>query len=459
MNINVLQIIHNDIKPLAKLALPLAVISLVGACIGFFETVFLAHFSHEAMAAGAIVSWLFGLFIVIIFGILSGINVLVAHQHGAKDKNTISLIIRDGLLLAIILTIPSVFLFWNIGSLLLFFGQDSSLIILTESYLHVLVWGLLPAFVVVTFISFLIGLGHTRQVFYVTVCSVILTLFFSFIFIFGIGGLPRLGIAGSSLGIAISYWIIMFFLIIFFLIKRDYHIYFANIFYISMPIYALEILKIGLPIGLMYCFEIGFFFVLTLIVGSISLQLLAANQIVLQYFGILMSIIFGIAQAVTVRMGHLLGAKDIVSAKKVKNAGIILSLIFITICAVVYLLFPKVLISMDFDVNNPQNELTVKLAERLFIIGALFQFFDGTRVALFGALRALGDTKFTLIISVFSFWCIALPLGYFLRIRFNLGGEGLWIGMVFGSLISTLILHWRFNSRFYMSFEKFYNRC
>jgi multidrug resistance protein, MATE family len=62
------QMYQHDLKPLLKLALPLVLTGLVGACIGFFETVFLAHLSHKAMAAGALVSWLFGVFVVIIFG-------------------------------------------------------------------------------------------------------------------------------------------------------------------------------------------------------------------------------------------------------------------------------------------------------------------------------------------------------------------------------------------------------
>ena len=61
------QMYQHDLKPLLKLALPLVLTGLIGACIGFFETVFLAHLSHKAMAVGALVSWLFGVFVVIVY--------------------------------------------------------------------------------------------------------------------------------------------------------------------------------------------------------------------------------------------------------------------------------------------------------------------------------------------------------------------------------------------------------
>ncbi|MDP3562272.1 MAG: hypothetical protein Q8R83_08870 [Legionellaceae bacterium] len=69
------EVIKRDLYPLIRLAFPLVLTGMVGASIGFFQTVFLAHLSHEAMAAGALVSWLFGVFVVIIFGTLSSINI------------------------------------------------------------------------------------------------------------------------------------------------------------------------------------------------------------------------------------------------------------------------------------------------------------------------------------------------------------------------------------------------
>ena len=78
--------IKTDIYPLLRLALPLALTGLVQSAVWFFETVFLAHLSPEILAAGSLVSWLFGTIIVIMFGALSSINILVAHKHGEKDQ-------------------------------------------------------------------------------------------------------------------------------------------------------------------------------------------------------------------------------------------------------------------------------------------------------------------------------------------------------------------------------------
>jgi MATE family multidrug resistance protein len=439
--------IKRDLYPLIKLAFPLVLTGMVGASIGFFQTVFLAHLSHEAMAAGALVSWLFGVFVVIIFGTLSSINVLISHKHGAKDVRGISRVTRDGLFLALLLSIPAVFLFWNMAPIFLFFGQNQSVVMLAEPYLHALTWGLLPTFIVVALTEFIIGLGHGRVVMIFTTLSVLLALFFSFALIFGKFGMPAFGIAGAGWGTTISYWIMVFVLSTYLLANKRYQLYLKHVFKIDKPFYILELLKVGLPMGIMYCFEVGFFFALTLMMGSLSPQLLAANQIALQYMGTLMGVIFSVAQAVTVRMGHLIGANEITAAKRTNYAGLSLSITFMSFFAVIYWLWPSLLISVDFDVNDPENALIVSYTKQLFAVSAVFQLLEASRITLFGALRALKDTNFTLVSSIISFWGIALPVGYLLTTRFNFGGPGLWSGMAIGAGFSMSLLFWRFNSK------------
>ena len=100
--------------PLLNLAIPLILTSIVQSSLSFFETIFLAHLGEDVLAAGALVNWLFATLVVILFGTFSAINVLIAYKHGENDRQGIVHVLRDGLLLALILTIPTFLLFWNI---------------------------------------------------------------------------------------------------------------------------------------------------------------------------------------------------------------------------------------------------------------------------------------------------------------------------------------------------------
>jgi len=121
-------------------------------------------------------------------------------------------------------------------------------------------------------------------------------------------------------------------------------------------------------------------------------------------------------------MGHLLGAKEVDAAKRAAYMGILIATSFMSIIAIFYWFFPSMLISADFNVHDPKNLEIVQDIKKFFMISAVFQIFEATRISLFGALRALKETHFTLLASIISFWCIALPLGYLLATYFHFGG-------------------------------------
>ncbi len=447
--------LKNDIYPLMKLATPLVLTRVGQSSVFFFETFFLSQLGTDILAAGALVGWLFGTFSVILFGTLSSVNVLVAHQYGANDKLGISLIIRDGLILAIIIGILAFLLFWNISSLFILFRQDYSLIPLAKAYLHALAWGLLPNFLMIIFLEFLIGIGHTRIVTIILLLSTLFTVVFSYALIFGKFGLPFLGIAGAGWGITVSCWLTSVILIIYIITEKKYRIYFYNIFSIAKPSYSWELLRIGFPMGTMYCIEMAFFFAMTLVMGTLDKQMLVANQIVLQYMGVLMAILFSIAQAITVRMGHLIGEKNSHSAQKVSAAGICLSVTLMCAVALFYWLSPHILISLDFDINDPMNFKIVQYGIQFFGVCGIFLLLEAIRTALFGALRGLKDTRTAFFVSIVGFWCIAFPVGLFLCTYVGLSGVGLWWGMVLGANLSTALLYMAYRARLnqYITYE------
>jgi len=436
--------IKNDLYPVIKLAAPLALTGIIQSSAFFFETVFFAHVSKEVLAAGALVTWLFGVLATLGFGTLSSINVLISHKYGAKDHDGISHVVRDGLLLALLLTIPAVLLFWNIAPIFLFFGQNHSVVLLAQSYLHALTWGILPFFIMFALLDFIVGLGHAKTIMVFNIISGILIIFFSFVLIFGKFSMPTLGIAGAGWGMTISYWIIVITLVAYILMNKDYKIYFRHIFNFSKASYLPKLVRVGFPMGAMYCVEVSFFFTLSLLMGSLSSEFLAANQIALQYMGTIMEIAFRTATAVTVRMGHFLGENKIAAAARAGYAGVFISLFIMMLFAICYWLFPSILISIDFDIHNPHNDKIIRTIEQLFAISALFQILEAVRISFFGALRALSDTTFTLITSIISFWCIAFPIGYWLAIPLRLGGQGLWWGMVMGAGVGASLLFWRY---------------
>ncbi|MBA2656493.1 MAG: MATE family efflux transporter [Tatlockia sp.] len=439
--------VKNDVYPLLRLVLPLALTGLIQSTIWFFGTMFLAHLGADILAAGSLVSWLFGTLVVVIVGTLSSINILVALKFGAKDEQAIWEVVRDGLWLAVLFSIPTFLLIWNISPLFILFGQTPTIVQLAQPYLHSLAPGILPNLILIALLEVLMGLGQARLILFCSIMSVSLTIFFSFAFIFGKFGFANLGIAGAGWGLTLSNWITLFVLASFLFTNKEYRGYFRLIIKPTKSNYLVELLKIGIPMGLMFCVEVAFFFALTLIMGSFGSLVMAANQIAFQYLGSLMAVIFSLAQAITVRMGHLLGAGKRNAAVRSAYVAVSFSILFMLITALGYWLFSIQLISLDFDVHAPENKQIIDFARQFLMVCAIFQIVEAIRITLFGTLRALKDTQFTLIISIISFWGISFPLGYLLAFNFELGPIGFWWGMVIGASTSVLLLFWRFKSK------------
>jgi multidrug resistance protein, MATE family len=434
----------NEVNKLLKLLIPLVLTGFIESSVGFLSTLFLAHLGTEELAAGAVVQWVFFTLIVILWGTLTSVSVLVSQKHGAKDEKGVTQALFDGLVLSLIMVVPAFILLKNFAPILLLIIQDQATVAYAKDYLDGLSWALLPDFTGLVLLQFIIGLGHTRTNMTFSLLWVPLNIFCNYGLIFGKFGFPALGMAGIGWGTALAYWVSTILLIVFLCVKKSYRRYLKIILSLKKTKYLMELCQLGIPMGAMYCIEIAFFLVLTLLMGRISSQELAANQIALQFMGQSSVMTFAIAQAVTVRMGHTLGANQTGKAERSVYIGICFALGFMVIVALCYWLIPEKLIALDIDPSLAKNAQIVIYTKQFLILCGIFEMLESVRFVLFGALRGLKDTRFTLLVSVISFWGVALPLGYTLATYFKLGGAGLWCGTTVGALLSITLLAYRF---------------
>jgi MATE family multidrug resistance protein len=436
-----------DVGALLKLVLPLILTGFLESSVGFFSTFFLAHLGARELAAGAAVQWLFFTMMVVSWGLLTSISVLVAHKYGEKNLPAISTILRDSMFLGIIVLIPIILILRNIYPILVYAGQEPATAALAQSYMSALSWGIPGDLLGLILMQFLIGLGHARTSMFFTMFWVPLNIISNYVLIFGKFGFPALGMAGIGWGTALAYTAIAVVLTIYILLKKDYRKYLDGIFTWSKPQFLGELCSVGLPMGMMYAVEVAFFLTLTLIMGHYGIAQVAGNQITLQYLGQVSVVSFGVAQAVSVRMGHTLGAGQPMLAERAVYAGMLLALSFMLVVAFVYNFFPLALIGIDMDINAEKNSAIITYATQFMAVGALFQVIESIRFSLFGALRGLKDTNFTLWVSILSFWGISLPVGYIFATVLKGAGVGYWWGTIVGQLCAMAILYLRFRAK------------
>jgi MATE family multidrug resistance protein len=135
-----------------------------------------------------------------------------------------------------------------------------------------------------------------------------------------------------------------------------------------------------------------------------------------------------------------MGERNIQNVRKAGFTAIVLGASIMSLSGIVFIVFNQFLPTLYIS-----NKEVISIASRLIIIAALFQISDGTQAVGIGVLRGLMDIKGPTIITFIAYWVISLPVGYLLGFIFNLGVDGIWIGLLIGLTVSAALLTFRFN--------------
>ncbi|MNQ69943.1 MATE family multidrug exporter [compost metagenome] len=66
------------------------------------------------------------------------------------------------------------------------------------------------------------------------------------------------------------------------------------------------------------------------------------------------------------------------------------------------------------------------------------------------ALNAVGDTRFHMVISLFSMWCVAAGLSYVLGLHFGWGLAGIYVAMICDEYLRGIIVAIRWRRKKYL---------
>lgn len=433
--------LKGEIKEMLSLSIPLIASQLIYASSGFIGTAMIAKLGEDALAASVLVSTIWMSLTVLFFGLLNSVSVLVSHQYGAKNIKVISEIMGQSFLLGILVSIVIVLLLCSMPFFLHFTSQPPEVIQLALDYTHALLWTIPPLILLIIYEQFLAGINRTKFVLRISLLVVPVEIPIIYLLIFGKFGLPKCGVAGIGYGFMVTYTVTAIVLTIYFIKSKFYRSFeiFKRINKINFY-YLKELILLGLPIGLMHVIEVSTFAVITFWIARFGTTLLAAHQIVMQYLGFMITIVFASSQAVTVRVGHAVGRLDVNGIKNATEVGMGLSFLFMIITALAFYLFPTFFLKLDINVDSAANAQLVKDASILLVISGVLMLFDNFRIISFGALRGLKDTKFPMYVSFLSFWLIGLSSAFLAGIVYQWDGQGIWWGITFGIACGAAIL-------------------
>jgi MATE family multidrug resistance protein len=378
-------------------------------------------------------------------GVLSGVAAVAAHAFGANDPGKVSTVVRQGLRLALLVSLPCAAGILGFVLLLPHIGYDPGTVRMAQG---VMLWSLpgIPAFLAFTTLRNFVTAAHRpRVVTFVTMLSVGVTALSNYFFVYGSLGMPRLGVPGIGLTATIVSWLEFLAVGAYVCMDREFRRFrvFAGLGRRDPLVW--EIVHVGWPTSGAYLFENGLFLVTTMLVGLFGDAALAAHTVVIGLCSFTFMVPYSIGQAATVRVGRALGARESAEASWAGYVALHLGVIWMLMAATAFLTLPQHLIGLYIDIDAPMNAATVAVAMMLIPVAALFQVFDGTQAVALGALRGIKDTRIPMIICFIGYWAIGLSTGALLGFAFGRGVVGLWLGLALGLAVTSILLTLRFH--------------
>jgi MATE family multidrug resistance protein len=432
------------IKKVLNTMLPLTASRLLNVMTSFLGVLLVAHLGKAELAASALITATQVPLFLIASSPLFAMGVVAGHAFGAKRYEDIGEILQQGWLLALIISAIVFIVPLSMKHILLALGQDPQLANIVQQFFSIYAFAIPGILGLMATQQFLIAIGKQRFVMWLSLFSFICFTILAPIFIYGIGFIPGFGVPGLALASTVQSWLS---LSVYLLVCAQnsefvpYKIFTRRIN--SSFNYIKQLIKIGWPITLQMTGDLLSFFVITIIVGLLGENALAANQIVTQYYILLVVPILTMSQASSILISQARGAKDFNLIKRYGNTAILLGGSFALLITFIFILFPHEIIKLYLHSHIEQTQL-VNLASILLILTGFRLVFDTILEIKVGNLRGLLDTRGPMFIMLFFTWLCFIPIAYFVGIILHYGLIGITVvGMITTFLGAvTLWLRW-----------------
>jgi len=423
----------NGYKEVIGISLPLVLSMGSTTIMEFTDRVFLGNYSMKTLAAvlpAGITSFLFTAFFM---GVASYINVFVAQYIGAKNPKSVGSSLWQGIYFSLIGGFFMILLSIFAEPIFSFIGHSPEIQELEIIYFRILSIGAWIGLLGTCFSSFFSGRAVTTPIFVIHILGTIFNIPLDYALINGAWGFPEWGIMGAAIATVASWAVIsLLFILILFNKKNNHKYYVLKAWKFNRKIF-MNLMKFGIPSGVQFFLEILAFTFFILIVGRLGKEALAVSNIVISINSMAYMPMFGFSMGLSSLVGQAMGMNRPDLAKKYTRATAHIAIAYILLLAIVFILFPKQLITIFLPSDILQKESLKIIGQGAILLRfmTLYLIFDSLSIIYTGALKGAGDTRFIMLIYGFlSITFLFLPIYIGITI-FNLGLYYSWSCLAF----------------------------
>lgn len=428
-------------KGVFALVIPMALQNLINVGVTAADVIMLGNVSEKVLSGASLAGQVQYIMTLFLFGLTSGATVLTAQYWGKGDSKTIEKILALGMKAAIVVTAIFTVAALAIPELLMqIFTSDPEVIAEGVKYLRIVAFSYVVIGITQTYLYIMRSVERVVVATVVYLISLICNVILNAIFIFGLFGIPAMGIQGAALATLISRLLEL--LLVFgyaTLFNKDIKFRFSyfwhtekllrsDFFHYAIPVIVNEVMwGMGTAAN-------------TAILGHMGSAAVAANSVAQVARQLATVVAFGLSSATAIYLGKTIGERKLEQAKAYAKQFLFLSVLMGAIGGVLILAaIPVVNSTMSLTPAAQEYLKVMFIVMSYFVIG---QSYNSTMVV--GVFRSGGDTRFGLALDMSTMWGCSILFGFLAAFVFKCSVPVVYVILMSDEIIKIPITTWRY---------------
>lgn len=406
-------------KLIMTMSLPIMISMLVQALYNIVDSMFVARVSDNALAAVSLCYPIQMIIVAVACGTAVGLNALLSRYLGQGKPKEANQVALHGILLAIVnwLIFAVIGIFFSEAFLKLF-STDQEIVSMGVSYMKICTIFSFGVFMQITYERIMQSTGNTVYNMIIQGVGALVNIILDPIFIFGMLGLPAMGVTGAAIATVIGQIVAMFLGIIITQAKiKEVQIHLRE-FQLKIQIIK-DMYRIAIPAILMQSIMSFMTVFMNMILVTFSELAVSAFSIYFKLQQFVFMAVNGMNNALIPIISYNFGARKQQRILESIHFSLIVACVIMIVGTIVFQCFPEQLMYL-FDANEEMMSIGVPA---LRIISLSFVF-AGISLVLSAVFQSVDHANKSLVITLLRQMVLLLPIVYLLANQFGL--DALW---------------------------------
>ncbi len=393
---------------LAALVIPITIQNFITNAVNSADVFMLGYVGQTELSAVSLANQFQFLLSGVFYGISSGVTMLASQYWGKKDTNAIQAVMGIAMKIAIVITVILATGAVLVPEILMqIYTDDRTLISIGSSYLRIIGVSYICMSFSQVYLCVLRSMERAHLSTFISSVALVMNVVLNAVFIFGIGGMPKLGVIGVAIGTVTARIVELLLCLVDACRGKIFQINLKVMFGRHKLLFQ-DFMKYAIPALINDCAWTVAFSMYSAIMGHMNADVVAASSVAATVRNLCTILCFALGSGAAVLLGIEIGEGKFEEVKRDAKKSCYLTLIVGILTGVILLLI-RPLVFVCFNLTDRASGYLdfMLLISAYYVVGQAMN-----TLLIAGVFRAGGDSRFGMICDIIVMWFISVPLGF-----------------------------------------------